>query len=65
MSLPRTSPNAGLVALDRDDLTVLDIALSMLADVQQKNPDVLPTVNLHKRADELHRHVLRLKCGEV
>jgi hypothetical protein len=59
-----TSPSTGLIELDRDDLTVLDIALSMLADVQRKNPDVLPTVNLHKQADQLHRNVLLLKRGD-
>lgn len=65
MSFPRTSPNAGLVALDRDDLTVLDIALSMLGDAERKNPEVLPTAALHNRAVRMHQHVLGLKRGDV
>lgn len=50
---------------DRDGLTVLDIALSHLADIVRRHPDTLPTAELKLRAMEMHNRVLALKRGDV
>jgi hypothetical protein len=54
-----TSPSTGLIELDRDDLTVLDVALAQLVD----DPEPLVTVTQRGRLAELHRNVLMLKRG--
>src|SRR5688572_12378852 len=62
MAIPTVG--ASSVELTRDDLTVLDIALSYLMDELSKNPQILATVGEKNSLYSLHSHVLTLKRGE-